>query len=116
MAIAKDSRLVQAVAAVKEAIEQRRKIYYYGCGATGRLSKQMESSFWRPFWQKVDKQHPGKFAGLGDLCIGEMTGGDRALISSLEGLEDLQMVGRLQLQDHGIKKVLLVLAHDIGHL
>ena len=31
-----------------------------------------------------------------------MTGGDRALISSLEGFEDLQLIGRLQLQDRGV--------------
>jgi len=33
-----------------------------------------------------------------------MTGGDRALISSLEGLEDLLLIGQLQLEDHNIKK------------
>jgi len=33
-----------------------------------------------------------------------MTGGDRALISSLEGFEDLQLIGRLQLKDRGIEK------------
>ena len=32
-----------------------------------------------------------------------MTGADRALISSLEGFEDLQLIGRLQLHDRGIK-------------
>jgi hypothetical protein len=31
-----------------------------------------------------------------------MTGADRALISSLEGFEDLPLIGRLQLQDRGI--------------
>ena len=31
-----------------------------------------------------------------------MTGGDRALISSLEGLEDLMLVGRKQMEDHNI--------------
>ena len=31
-----------------------------------------------------------------------MTGGDRALISSLEGFEDLQLIGRLQLEDRGV--------------
>ncbi|MGM0467074.1 MAG: hypothetical protein ACQERH_11660, partial [Acidobacteriota bacterium] len=36
--------------------------------------------------------------------IGEMTGGDRALISSLEGFEDLQLIGELQLKEHKIKK------------
>lgn len=33
-----------------------------------------------------------------------MTGGDRALISSLEGFEDLQLIGRLQLKDRDIKR------------
>ncbi len=33
-----------------------------------------------------------------------MTGGDRALISSLEGFEDLQLIGRLQLEDRKIEK------------
>jgi hypothetical protein len=51
---------------------------------------------------------------LKDLLIGEMTGGDRALISSLEGLEDLQLIGELQLQDHRIKKGDLVFAVTEG--
>ncbi|MCK7499717.1 MAG: hypothetical protein MZW92_61945 [Comamonadaceae bacterium] len=33
-----------------------------------------------------------------------MTGADRALISSLEGFEDLQLIGRLQLEDRGIRE------------
>jgi len=36
-----------------------------------------------------------------------MTGADRALISSLEGFEDLQLIGSLQVDDRGIKKVML---------
>jgi hypothetical protein len=43
-------------------------------------------------------------ATVGDRCVGEMTGADRALISSLEGFEDLQLIGRLQLAQHGIAK------------
>jgi N-acetylmuramic acid 6-phosphate etherase len=70
----------------------------------------MESTFWRPFWAKA-KQHPAweKLRSLlgeniEDALIGEMTGADRALVSSLEGFEDLQLIGRLQLQDHGIRQ------------
>jgi len=33
-----------------------------------------------------------------------MTGADRALISSLEGFEDLPLVGRLQFADRGIRR------------
>ncbi|MGD0781834.1 MAG: hypothetical protein ABSA30_03135, partial [Candidatus Aminicenantales bacterium] len=46
--------------------------------------------------------------------IGEMTGGDRALISSLEGFEDLPLVGRLQFQDRGVKKGDLVVCVTEG--
>lgn len=101
--------LEQAATAVKEAIVENRKIYFYGCGATGRLAKQMESSFWRPFWKKMQslpqwatlQKH---FPDIHNRLIGEMTGADRALISSLEGFEDLQLIGKLQLADHHIEQ------------
>jgi len=100
-----------AVKAVKNAVLSGHKIYIYGCGATGRLAKQMESTFWRPFWEKTKNQsriwnkcrsHLGE--NIEGNLIGEMTGGDRALISSLEGFEDLQLIGELQLREHEIKK------------
>jgi N-acetylmuramic acid 6-phosphate (MurNAc-6-P) etherase len=103
--------LEQAAAAVESAILGKKRIYIYGCGATGRLAKQMESAFWRPFWRRVRtdaKIWPrlaGRLSGaIEEELIGEMTGADRALISSLEGFEDLQLIGRLQLQDRGIVK------------
>lgn len=105
-----DTRLLdQAVCSIKNAILENNKIYFYGCGATGRLAKQMESSFWRPFWKKMQSlpqwekmQHD--FPNIENRLIGEMTGGDRALISSLEGFEDLQLIGKLQLADHRIQR------------
>jgi N-acetylmuramic acid 6-phosphate (MurNAc-6-P) etherase len=102
--------LEQAVGAVCEAIRAGHKIYVYGCGATGRLAKQMESNFWRPFWTRLQRQPlweklkphlPGNIPGL---LVGEMTGADRALVSSLEGFEDLQLIGKLQLLDHGVRR------------
>ncbi len=103
--------LEQAARAVEDAILTGRKIYVYGCGATGRLAKQIESAFWRPFWRRVkaDRKIAAKLAGfipegVEEALIGEMTGADRALISSLEGFEDLQLIGRLQLHDRGIRK------------
>jgi N-acetylmuramic acid 6-phosphate etherase len=103
--------LERAARAVEDAILSRKKIYIYGCGATGRLAKQMESAFWRPFWRRVkaDRKIAAKLAdlipeGIEDALVGEMTGADRALISSLEGFEDLQLIGRLQLHDRGIRK------------
>jgi N-acetylmuramic acid 6-phosphate etherase len=96
---------------IQAALLAGKKIYIYGCGATGRLAKQMESSLWRPFWKAVKetekiwaKIKPHLADPIEDQLSGEMTGGDRALISSLEGFEDLQLLGRLQLQDRKIKK------------
>ncbi len=102
--------LTRAARAVSQAIREKKKIYIYGCGATGRLSKQMESAIWRPFWTKIKRQIFWKTLksslpeDIEDSLIGEMTGGDRALISSLEGFEDLQLMGKLQLEDRGIEK------------
>jgi len=103
--------LERAVQAVGDAILSQKKIYIYGCGATGRLAKQMESTFWRPFWKKVkrtgkiwSKIKPFLGESVENQLIGEMTGGDRALISSLEGFEDLQLIGRLQLEDRKVEK------------
>jgi N-acetylmuramic acid 6-phosphate (MurNAc-6-P) etherase len=103
--------LEQAARAVEAAVLSGKRIYVYGCGATGRLAKQMESAFWRPFWRKVKadgriwRRLAGRIpVGIEEGLTGEMTGADRALISSLEGFEDLQLIGRLQLDDRGVKK------------
>lgn len=103
--------LEQAVEAVVRAVKTGKKIYIYGCGATGRLAKQMESSFWQPFWTRIRnretirKNYPAAVPdNIENRLIGEMTGADRALISSLEGFEDLQLIGKLQLEDRGVEK------------
>jgi len=103
--------LDKAVKAVKQAVLSGNKIYIYGCGSTGRLAKQIESTFWRPFWEKIknqnklwDKCKPHLKENIEERLIGEMTGGDRALISSLEGFEDLLLIGELQLKEHHIHK------------
>ena len=99
--------LQQASASVQRALRDGHRLYVYGTGSTGRLAETLESGVWRPFWQraatmsfwpKIDAALPG----IADRVRGEITGGDRALISSLEGFEDLQLIGRLQLQDNGI--------------
>jgi len=113
------SVLLLASQAIENAIIEHKKIYFYGCGATGRLAKQIESSFWRPFWEKVRRtliwqRIQSKYSGIEGRLIGEMTGGDRALISSLPGFEDLQLIGRLQLKDRSIQKGDVVFAVTEG--
>jgi len=100
--------LVQAARAASKAIRDGKRIVVYGCGATGRLAKQMESAIWRPFWRGIKRGRLRRrlkgalFENIEDRLIGEMTGGDRALISSLEGFEDLQLVGSLQLEERKV--------------
>ncbi|MBA7605606.1 N-acetylmuramic acid 6-phosphate etherase [subsurface metagenome] len=111
MVLSKKPKLViQAVNAVAKAIVEGKKIYIYGCGSTGRLAKQIESALWKPFWRQLkssmlwEKLKNFLPSDIEEHLIGEMTGGDRALVSALEGLEDLQLIGYLQLIDKNIKK------------
>ncbi|NSW95291.1 MAG: hypothetical protein HPY62_11350 [Bacteroidales bacterium] len=102
--------LYKASEAIVRAVRNRHRIYFYGCGSTGRLAKFMESTLWRPFWRKIKESPVWAKAenhlphDIENYLTGEMTGADRALISSLEGFEDLQLIGRLQLLDRGVRK------------
>lgn len=100
-------QLQQASQAMQDALRDGHRIYFYGTGSTGRLAETLESGLWRPFWQRAATlpswpRLQQALPGIKDRVRGEITGGDRALISSLEGFEDLQLIGRLQLEDNGI--------------
>ena len=101
-------QLQDASQAMQGALRGGHRIYFYGTGSTGRLAETLESGLWRPFWQRAATlpswpRIQQALPGIEDRVRGEITGGDRALISSLEGFEDLQLIGRLQLEDNGIK-------------
>jgi len=98
--------------AVQHALRGGHRIYFYGTGATGRLAQTLESALWRPFWKRL--RHDPVWPQIANVLTdaenrvrGEITGGDRALISSLEGFEDLPLIGALQLSDNGIT------SHDV---
>lgn len=102
--------LERAVQAIEKAILSEKKIYIFGCQETGRWTKWVESSLWRPFWRKLQtrekiwakvKSKVGDF--IESRLVGEMPGADRALISPLEGWGDLMITGRLQLEERGIE-------------
>jgi N-acetylmuramic acid 6-phosphate etherase len=76
------------------------KIFFTGCGSTGRLSIQLVS-IWRDFWQQ---QHARGFKGsvardFENRSFAVMAGGDFALIKSVEGFEDFTEFGKKQLGD-----------------
>lgn len=113
-------KLQDASQAMQDALKDGHRIYFYGTGSTGRLAETLESGLWRPFWSRVaqDKKIWSKvqkaYPGIQDRVRGEITGGDRALVSSLEGFEDLQLIGKLQLHDNGIAKGDVVFAVTEG--
>ena len=84
------------VAAMRAALLGTGRICFSGCGATGRLSILLEAA-WRQFAQ--DQGHPD----LEHRVISIMTGGDFALIRSVENFEDYQAFGRQQVREAGLK-------------
>ncbi len=85
------------------ALEGGGRVFFTGCGATGRLSIQL-ASIWRAFWQ--DRRERGLRTPDPDAWEGRalsvMAGGDYALIKSVEGFEDFAPFGRKQLLDLGV--------------
>jgi len=72
------------------------KIVFSGCGATGRLSILLEC-MWRDFCAQTPTA--AKYA---DQVFSIMTGGDYALVKSVESFEDYQSFGRRQVQEMGL--------------
>ena len=42
--------------------------------------------------------------GIQGAVIGELTGADRALVSALEGFEDLKIIGKIQLRQNRVRR------------
>jgi N-acetylmuramic acid 6-phosphate etherase len=92
------------------------RIFFTGCGATGRLSILLDS-VWRDFWrQRKSLTRPsdtlshrmgdGRGEGTTDFenrTFSVMAGGDYALIKSVEGFEDFTAFGRKQIRDLGVR-------------
>ena len=79
-----------------EVIKNGGKIVFSGCGATGRLSILLEC-MWRDCCAKMPEA--AKYA---DHVFSIMTGGDYALVRSVEFFEDYQAFGRRQVQELGM--------------
>ena len=72
------------------------KIVFSGCGATGRLSILLEC-----MWRTCCAEDPAA-AQYADHVFSIMTGGDYALVKSVEFFEDYQSFGRRQVQEMGM--------------
>ena len=71
------------------------RIIFSGCGATGRLSILLES-MWRDFFHRRAAELTPEELKLADRSASIMTGGDFALIRSVEFFEDYAEGGRRQ--------------------
>ena len=104
------------VAEMTRALGSGKRVFFTGCGATGRLSILLEAA-WREFWQRLCREYPEQPAGLSDLedrVLSVMAGGDHALIRSVEGFEDHPRFGRYQLQEAGVAEGDVVVAITEG--
>jgi N-acetylmuramic acid 6-phosphate etherase len=86
------------------------RIFFTGCGSTGRLSIQL-ISLWRDFWQRAERGTLSTPQGVRrvatqdweDRAFPVMAGGDFALIKAVEGFEDFTDFGKKQIGDLGVR-------------
>jgi N-acetylmuramic acid 6-phosphate etherase len=95
-------------ATVTRALKNGGRIFFTGCGSTGRLSILLDS-IWRDYWQQAKS---GK--SFEDRTFSVMAGGDYALIKSVEGFEDFTAFGKKQINDLGVSAKDVVFAITEG--
>ncbi len=107
--LAESGRLTTIKNVVRDAIQAGGRLFFTGCGATGRLSIQLDST-WRFFWKqqaekaRAEGRDASRFEDLENRTFSAMAGGDFALIKSVEGFEDFTSFGGKQVGDLGIGK------------
>ena len=107
------ARLSQAV---KAALDSGHKVYFSGCGATGRLSILLDAAN-RRFWRETFERQPELKAACGEMgerTYAVMTGGDFALIRSVESFEDYITFGYRQMEQAGVREGDVVVAISEG--
>src|SRR6267142_907665 len=101
---------------VLQALKNGGKLFFTGCGSTGRLSIQLVS-IWRDFWQRQRarglKCSPTPDE-LENRAFSVMAGGDFALIKAVEGFEDFTQFGKKQIGDLSVSAKDVVFAITEG--
>ncbi len=100
----KSGRAESIQKSVTTAIKSGGKLFFTGCGSTGRLSIQLVS-IWRDFWQQQRARGLASSPSAEELenrAFAVMAGGDYALIKSVEGFEDFTAFGKQQIGDLGV--------------
>jgi N-acetylmuramic acid 6-phosphate etherase len=109
-------RALQLQQTVGTALQNGGRLFFTGCGSTGRLSLQLVS-IWREFWQQQ------RARGLRcsptaeeweNRAFAVMAGGDFALMKAVEGFEDFTAFGQKQLGGFGVSNRDVVFAITEG--
>jgi len=103
-------------AAIKTALDNNRTVYFSGCGATGRLAILLDAAN-RRFWRETSERQPDLKGVCGDMAertCAVMTGGDFALIRSVEMFEDYVTFGYHQMRQAGAKEGEVIVAISEG--
>ncbi|MCL2744244.1 MAG: hypothetical protein FWE67_10360 [Planctomycetaceae bacterium] len=89
---------------IYETLRSGSRIFFSGCGATGRLSILLDASHRRFCFKAAAKfpEHRDFFTSLAEQTGAIMTGGDFALIRSVEYFEDYITFGKRQVSDAGL--------------
>ena len=103
----------ELIEAFIEAMRNDKRIFFTGCGATGRLSILLEAA-WRRFWHNSKHTLSEKVPDMEDRVFSVMAGGDFALIKSVEGYEDFPDFGRHQMKEHNVQPGDVVVAITEG--
>ncbi|MSU56775.1 MAG: hypothetical protein EXS35_01085 [Pedosphaera sp.] len=114
---AESGRARQIADTLLAALKNGGKVFFTGCGSTGRLSIQLVS-IWRDFWQqqsrrqgnesptntKIETPHVVSYSpeDWENRAFPVMAGGDFALIKAVEGFEDFTAFGKKQIGDLGV--------------
>ena len=99
--ILKGKEFREMVNAGVQTIAKGGKIVFSGCGSTGRLSILLEA-MWRYFFRDLQNKYPeiySKIKNKEDSILSIMTGGDYAMIRSVEYFEDYQEFGKQQVRE-----------------
>ena len=103
----------ELIEAFIEAMRNDKRIFFTGCGATGRLSILLEAA-WRRFWHNTKQMLSENIPDMKDRVFSVMAGGDFALIKSVEGYVDFPDFGRYQMKEHNVQPGDVVVAITEG--
>ncbi|HEY1716961.1 MAG TPA: hypothetical protein VGH42_01555 [Verrucomicrobiae bacterium] len=109
-------RAVEIKETISRSLKSGGRIFFTGCGSTGRLSILLDS-VWRDFWQRQiegGKRKAESGNDFGNRTFSVMAGGDYALIKSVEGFEDFTAFGKKQISDLGVSAKDVVFAITEG--